>query len=1135
VSGAELTIETLLLVEEWPNGHRTATAVAQLDLVSFGSASHVLADFETYLPEYLAEAPAQVVARFALPETTALRRVAVELERADLSARLRRTLRLELPYLVIPHGRDRWARIPALGHTLFLLRREEDDDAVRAEIVRLVAALELDGPGWLRLFPARDEELRRIPIRLAHGGDQVAGGAAARRRAQLDEAQRADDRALLASVARLIRPDEHDGVALVGRARPLAELVRLLGGASPMSLILVGEASAGKSALVRAWAALPPGPRPPPPLYSTSAAQLVAGMSGFGEWQERLLKVMQAAERLGAILYFENLAELLGEHPERGGRDVLGAMRRWVVDGRVRLVGELTPEALDLGQRNQVAFFGAVARVEVKPLDAAAAREALRAHLPRWNRSDALPAVDPDLVDPVVDLLDRYEPYRAFPGKAVRFVDELRASRAAIPDRSGGRSTVTSAHAFDAFSAQTGIPGFLLRDDRALLRDQVIEEFRRRIVGQEDAVRRVVDTLCVVKAGLQPGGRPLATFLLVGPTGVGKTELARTLAHFLFASEDRMVRFDMSEYADPLAAERLISGTAREPGLLTGRVRAQPFSVLLLDEIEKAHPALFDLLLQVLGEGRLTDARGRTTFFHNSIILMTSNLGASHRRRPIGLAAGAQDADAAYLEAARETFRAEFLGRIDRIIPFAPLTADQVAEVARLAVERIQERRGLQQAGAALEVSAAALARLAASGHSEAFGVRALRRHLDDELVAPAARLLAGLGADAKGALLWIGTEEEGSCPGQSPGRRLVASTRGPLRFEIYRRPGTAGRRALRGVNTVAELRREADDLMELDQAGWTRDQLSFLRSQLAAVGVRAQEIEGLRSEHHRLQRILAAAETALADIHAAEELALTALFAGEEARSLSDEAEETMRRFRRAFFYVATAEQKVRDTCTIAIFDPDRGPLALWLGPMLEEAERRGWEIEVHVRGRLAQDEAAGWPADRVWSAPRGAAFARQEIVEGGAHDAILLRVRGRNAGLLVGMEDGVHRFLGYAADDKEKAQHLVFRLMTMRADLTDDDWKAQPMQAPPPERPRAGHAFTRSREAEEQIVIVHEKDRVVEVPDAEYWQRLEEIVLEDFRYHLATDSFEHIYQGAIEVWRAQEAARAAAAEEGD
>lgn len=413
--------------------------------------------------------------------------------------------------------------------------------------------------------------------------------------------------------------------------------------------------------------------------------------------------------------------------------------------------------------------------------------------------------------------------------------------------------------------------------------------------------------------------------------------------------------------------------------------------------------------------------------------------------------------------------------------------------------------------------------------------MRALRRELDDALVAPAARLLAGLGADAKGALLWVGAEEEGSCPGQSPGRRLASSTGRGLRFEVYRRPGAAGRRALRGLGAVSELRREVDELMETDQASWARDQLSFLRSQLAAADTRAHEMEGLGSEHHRLERILGAAEAARAEVHAAEELALTALFSGEELRGVSDEAEHMVRRFRRAFFYVETAYQKVRDTCTLALFDSDRGCLRLWLGPMLDEAERRGWEIVVHVRGRSAEDDASDWPAERVWSGPRSAAFARQRIVEAGAHDAVLLRAHGRDAGLLLGMEEGPQRFLGYDADRADRAQHIVLKLMTMRAELADDDWKAEPMQAAPPDRPRSGQEVTRIREAGEGSVIVHDKDRVVEVPDDEYWARIEEIAHEDFRYHVGNDSVDRVYSGEIERWRAQLAARAAAAGDED
>ena len=256
-------------------------------------------------------------------------------------------------------------------------------------------------------------------------------------------------------------------------------------------------------------------------------------------------------------------------------------------------------------------------------------RDRLRVRAQQWARTEPnRPTVALEALAPVVELARRYLPYRAFPGKAVRFLEELRATRDTVRDATGRPIPLGLEDAYEAFSLVTGIPAFLLRDDRELHLDEVVGRLRKRMIGQEEAVRRVAETICVAKAQLGPGDKPLATFLFVGPTGVGKTELARSLADFLFGSENRLVRFDMSEYGDPWAAERLITGGTGD-GLLTSKVREQPFCVVLLDEIEKAHPAVFDLLLQVLGEGRLTDGRGRTTYFQNAIIVMTSNLGAA--------------------------------------------------------------------------------------------------------------------------------------------------------------------------------------------------------------------------------------------------------------------------------------------------------------------------------------------------------------------------------------------------------------------------------------------------------------------------------------------------------------------------
>jgi len=298
-----------------------------------------------------------------------------------------------------------------------------------------------------------------------------------------------------------------------------------------------------------------------------------------------------------------------------------------------------------------------------------------------------------------------------------------------------------------AFSRETGLPLWVL-DDRVPFDPAAAERwFSSRVIGQTEAVSLTVSLLTTLRAQLNREHRPLASLLLIGPTGVGKTELAKSLAEYLFgaadAADSRLIRIDMSEYADGLAAERLIGGSASAEGLLTSRVREQPFSVILLDEFEKADPAIFDLLLQVLGEGRLTDAAGRVADFRNSIMLMTSNLGAASFGKGVaGFAASVADtADARrhFEREVRQFVRPELFNRIDRIVPFGPLDRATARRVVERQLQLLQLREGLRYRNISLRYADDVVDYLLERGFESRYGARSLKRVIERELLAPLA------------------------------------------------------------------------------------------------------------------------------------------------------------------------------------------------------------------------------------------------------------------------------------------------------------------------------------------------------------------------------------------------------------
>ncbi|HVV86370.1 MAG TPA: AAA family ATPase, partial [Kofleriaceae bacterium] len=775
-------------------------------------------------------------------------------------------------------------------------------------------------------------------------------------------------------------------------------------------------------------------------------------------------------------------------------------------------------------------------------------RAVVAAHAAHWRRAETRrPQVGAAGQAVAVELARRYLPYRAYPGKAVRLLEELRAAHEGAVDDRGVGVELGPEQVYDGFAAQTCVPTFLLRDDQPLSVDELVARLGRRMIGQPQAVRRVAETLCTVKAQLQPPDKPLATFLFVGPTGVGKTELARSLAHLLFGKEDRLVRFDMSEYADAWAAERLVRGSDSGDGLLTARIREQPFSVVLLDEIEKAHPAVHDLLLQVAGEGRLTDARGRTSWFHNAIIILTSNLGAHHGGTAIGLRAASpsgRDAELArYRAAVAGAFRPEMQNRFDAVIAFHGLDRDEVAAVARLQLERLADRRGLVQAQVGLDVSEAALAALAAGGTSAVYGVRALRRHLDEQVVRPAARLLARAGADAHGGVIAVRVAGEplglelpagahlATVTGAAPASGGADDDVPAIAVGLWRRGGGSVRRRAQGPARLSMLRRDADVWMHRDLVGEAREQRTWLRAQLAhgdAQGARGkagkkkrdalsiEQRQQMATELHRIDGALTAAQAALDEIGAAEELAIEAALAGQDQAELTAMADELRGRFETAMFRVAVARLEHRDEIMLMLSAPEVAtPLVRWVRGLVDVLAVRRWTLLAHAMA--ARDQAGAWPTCPSWGPPRSVAWLEQQL-DGDGPRNLLVRVSGPDAALHLGLEVGAHRFVGLAKADP---CHLVVRVLARALDLDDADWTRLSTIATPALPPRG--EVERVYPAADHLTLGGAR---VDVPFAEQFVRYPELGLAIIARALAAGrSVAELYGSELESLLAAEA----------
>ena len=469
--------------------------------------------------------------------------------------------------------------------------------------------------------------------------------------------------------------------------------------------------------------------------WHTSAARLIAGMRYLGQWQERCEHVIDELSRIGGVLCMESLIDLLRVGGSDPSASVGAFLLPYVQSGQLRLVTEATPAELDACRRLLPGFAQPFEIMKVEELAGKAAGEALDEIAAAGSR-DLRVEVEDGVSRAVLRLYRRFMPYHPLPGRAGGFLRGLMdRARQQKPAR------VDMEQTFAQFVRETGLPELFLDDEQPLPMAEVFEELSGKVIGQDRACQAVARLVCTFKTGLNDPRRPVGSLLLCGPTGVGKTQLARTLSDYLFGHGDqsgRLIRLDMSEYSAPWAAQRLVTNPDGTPSDFISKVRKQPFVVVLLDEIEKAAAEVFDMLLGLLDEGRLTDRYGRTTWFRTAIVIMTSNLGSS-QRNSIGF--GEESSDT-YEREIRSFFRPEFFNRLDGVVTFDPLSRETCRLVVEKELKDLSDREGVVRRKLKLRFGETLVEHLVAEGFDPRYGARPLQRTIEHEVVSKLSRFL---------------------------------------------------------------------------------------------------------------------------------------------------------------------------------------------------------------------------------------------------------------------------------------------------------------------------------------------------------------------------------------------------------
>src|ERR671915_117735 len=649
------------------------------------------------------------------------------------------------------------------------------------------------GPEHVLLALARDDEseaggpLGRFGLSHTRlrgggmGGGETATGAArepASATPTLDEYSR--------DLTQMAREGKLDPV--IGRAEEVETTIEILSRRTKNNPVLIGDPGVGKTAIVEGLAQRIVNDEVAETLVgrrflALDLSGLVAGTQYRGQFEERLKKVVDEASESpeGQILFIDELHTVVGAGAAEGSMDASNMLKPALARGELHVVGATTVDEYRKNVEKDAALERRFQPVLVGEPSVDDTIDILRGLKDRYEAHHRVKITEEAIIA-AAELSDRYITGRFLPDKAIDLMDQaaarvrlrsrttpqdtraleeeiarlgrekdeavanedferapelrdrLEALRSELDEARGGRRPVAELRAEDiaeVVSRATGIPVSQLTQEERERLMRLEEQLHERMVGQDEAVTAVAEAIRRARAGLSDPNRPIGSFLFLGPTGVGKTELARTLAEALFGEEAAMVRIDMSEFQERHTVSRLVGAPPgyvgyEEAGQLTESVRRRPYSVLLLDEIEKAHPDVFNILLQILDDGRLTDAQGRTVDFKNAVIIMTSNLGSeriqAHARRNESFEELKDD----MMQILKNTLRPEFVNRIDEVIVFRSLGKEQIGEIARLLLDRTTRR--LRAQGIEVEFTEGAVGLIGEEGFDPEFGARPLRR-----------------------------------------------------------------------------------------------------------------------------------------------------------------------------------------------------------------------------------------------------------------------------------------------------------------------------------------------------------------------------------------------------------------------